>query len=193
MSSAVEPAKRVWTEADLKALPDDGYTHEVVDGEMVMSPKNDFYHGDICSELLSVMRLFVKQNRLGAVLDSSTGFWMVNGNCRAPDISFVCRARLKALGFKRKTRSFFPGGPDLAVEILSLHNKRSEIEGRLKDFFSSGTRLAWVIDPERQDAEVCRGILDRKLVGSSGFLDGEDLLPGFRFPLANLFGEWEWD
>src|SRR5437016_3837358 len=119
MRVAVEPARKLWTETELEALPDDGYIHEVVDEELMMSPKNDFYHGDICSRLLAALVNHNERHRLGAVLDSSTGFWMNNRNCRAPDISFVTKARLRSLGFKRSTRSFFPGGPDLAVEVLA--------------------------------------------------------------------------
>src|SRR6266498_690534 len=191
MSATVEAPRKVWTEAELQALPEDGYTHEVVNGDLVMSPKNNFYHGDICSELLTAMRLFVKKNHLGAVLDSSTGFWMKNRNCRAPDISFVTKSRLVSLGFKRRTRSFFPGAPDLAVEILSPNNTRAEIDGRLRDFFASGTQIAWIIDPDTQSAEVCRSLTQRRLIGPGGELDGEHLLPGFRYSISDLFKDWD--
>jgi len=193
MSATVEAPGKTWTEAELQALPEDGYIHEVVNGELVMSPKNNFYHGDICSELLTAMRLFVKKNRLGAILDSSTGFWMKNQNCRAADISFVSRARLQALGFKRSASTFFPGAPDLAVEILSPNSTRTEMDERLRDFFASGTRVAWLIDPEAERAEICHSLTRRELVGSGGFLEGEDLLPGFRYPIAELFAKGDWE
>src|ERR1700689_323967 len=131
MNAVVDVPKKRWTEAEVQALPDDGYFHEIVDGELVMSPKNDFFYGDICTRLSAALLTFVRAGRLGAVLDSSTGFWMNNRNCRAPDISFVSRARLAALGFRRSTRRFFPGAPDLAVEILSPSNTRGEIDDRL--------------------------------------------------------------
>jgi Uma2 family endonuclease len=193
MSITLEAPRKVWTEAELQSLPEDGYNHEVVDGELVISPKNDFFHGDISSELLMAMRSFVRANRLGAVLDSSTGFWMKNRNCRAPDVSFVSRARLRELGFKRSTRRFFPGAPDLAVEVLSPNNTRAQIDARLKDFFESGTQLAWVIDPDQECVEIYHSLTRRALVGSGGFLDAEHLLSGFRYPIADLFKEWDWD
>src|SRR5438094_9259789 len=152
-----------------------------------MSPKNDFFHGDICSELLTAMRTFVQAKRSGAVLDSSTGFWMKNRNCRAPDISFVSRERLIALGFKRSTRAFFPGAPDLAVEILSPNNTRAEIDERLKDFFASGAQIAWVMNPDAECVEVCQAADERKLLGVGADLEGGHLLPGFRYPIADLF------
>jgi Uma2 family endonuclease len=193
MSAAVEHAGKSWTEADLQALPEDGYLHEVVDGELVMSPKNNWFHGRICSRLLIAIGNFATEHRLGAVLDSSTGFWMFNRNCRAPDVSFVLKTRLESLGFKPNDKRFFPGAPDLAVEVLSENNTRSEIDARLKDFFGSGTQIAWVIDPELQRVEVCHSPARRQLVGTGGFLDGEHLLPGFKYPIADLFKEWDWD
>jgi Uma2 family endonuclease len=191
--SVTTPPRKVWTEAELQSLPEDGFIHEVVNGELVMSPKNNWFHGRICTRLVIAIGSFVTTHRLGAVLDSSTGFWMFNRNCRAPDVSFVPISRLTALGFKPNEARFFPGAPDLAVEVLSGNNTRAEMDERLKDFFASGTRIAWVIDPEQQHVEVCHSPIRRKLVGSGGLLDGEDLLPGFQFPIARLFKEWDWD
>src|SRR4051812_15053925 len=146
MSETVQAAsKKIWTEAELEGLPEDGYTHEVVNGDLIMSPKNNFQHGNIAARLFLALGNHVQQQRLGVVLDSSTGFWMRNRNCRAPDISFISRGRLA--GWKPSTRRFFEGAPDLAVEILSPSNARSEIDNRLTDFFSSGTQIAWIISP----------------------------------------------
>jgi Uma2 family endonuclease len=181
---------KVWTESALEALPEDGYIHEVVDGELVVSPKNNYQHGDICAELLMELRAYAKRNALGAVWDSSTGFWMHNRNCRAPDISFVSKARLK--GLKRSSRQFFSGAPDLAVEVLSPSSNPQEITERLHDFFSSGTRLAWIIHPEEQFVEICHSPSNRKISGSGAMQDGEDILPGFQYPIGDLFKEWEW-
>src|SRR6266478_4758128 len=164
MNPAVVNVGKEWTEAELEALPEDGYIHEVVNGELVMSPKNNWFHGRICTRLIIALGNFVSKHRLGALLDSSTGFWMFNRNCRAPDVSLVPRVRLAALGFKPNEKRFFPGAPDLAVEILSPNNTRAEIDERLRDFFASGTRLAWIINPETECVEVCHSPEKRNLV-----------------------------
>jgi Uma2 family endonuclease len=184
---------KVWTEAELQTLPDDGFNFELVEGQLVMSPKNNFQHEDICAELLMAMRSYARAKGLGAVLGSNAGCWMRDRNCRAPDVSFISKARLKALGFTRSTKRFLPAAPDLAVEILSPSNTRAEIDARLKDFFASGTQLAWIIDPESERAEIYHSPSDRKFVGKAGFLEGEQLLSGFRLPLAELFQEREWE
>ena len=79
------------------------------------------------------------------------------------------------------------------MEILSPNHTRAEIDERLRDFFSSGTQLAWIIDPESESVEICRSLTQRKLLGPGAFLEGEDVLPGFRYPIANLFKEWDWE
>ena len=106
MIAEAASAKRIWTEAELQSLPEDGYLHEVVNGELVMSPKNDFFHGRICTRLSFALEAFNRAHTLGVILDSSTGFWMHNRNCRAPDISFISKERLVREGFKPSTRKF---------------------------------------------------------------------------------------
>jgi len=193
MTAAVGTRKKVWTEAELQALPDDGHIHEVVNGELVMSPKNNFQHEQIGARLLTALENFNQARRLGAVLGSSFGCWMHNRNCRAPDISFIPKARLRALAFTPSTRKFLPGAPDLVVEILSPSNTRGEIDERLCDFFASGTQIAWIINPDAESAEICHSPTHRKLASSGGTLDGEHLLPGFQFPIAELFRQWDWE
>ena len=189
-TTALASPPRVWTEAELEALPEDGYSHEVVNGELVMSPKNNWQHGEICARLLTALKAFADLHHLGVVWDSSTGFWMKSRNCRAPDISFISKARLK--GLRCSSPAFFQGAPDLAVEVLSPSTSRRELDERLKDFFTSGTRLAWVIDPDRELIEICHSPTRRRLLGPGGHLDGEDVLAGFRYAVADLFKEWEW-
>ncbi len=193
MIAQTEISQKVWTEEELQSLPEDGFIHEVVNGELVMSPKNNFQHEFICSRLLFALETFNRKNRLGVGLGSSAGFRMFNRNCRAPDVSFIPKARLERIHFSPTAKKFFPGAPDLAVEILSPNNTRAEMDERLRDFFGSGTQIAWIINPDTQSAEVCRSLTQRRLIGPGGGLDGEHLLPGFRYSINDLFKEWDWE
>ena len=78
-------------------------------------------------------------------------------NCRAPDISYISKQRLAQASFSPRARRFFPGAPDLAIEILSPNNTRAEINERLKDFFSSGTQIAWIINPDARNLSRWQG------------------------------------
>jgi len=193
MLATTGSTKKAWTEEELQALPEEGCIHEVVNGALVMSPKNNFHHESICGRLQFALQSYNREHRLGVVRASSAGYWMFNRNCRAPDLSFIPKARLDSLGFKPSARRFFPGAPDLAVEVLSPGNTRVEMDQRLSDFFASGTQIAWVINPEAECVEVCHAPGQRQRLDASGALDGEHLLPGFRYAVVDLFKEWDWE
>jgi hypothetical protein len=46
MNATVETPPKIWTDAELQALPENGFIHEVIDGQLVMSLKNNFQHWD---------------------------------------------------------------------------------------------------------------------------------------------------
>ena len=50
----------------------------------------------------------------------------------------------------------------------------------------TGTRIAWVIDPERFEAHIYRSDGTLSVLGADGSLDGEDVLPGFTCPLREI-------
>ena len=171
-----------WTEEALMALPHDGQKYEVLGGELVASPTG-FEHGYLALRLASAIMAFALKHRLGVALDSSTGFRMKSGDCLSPDVSFVRRERLG----KELTQKFFPGAPDLAVEVLSPGESLAAMEEKLVVYFANETRVAWVIDPKDRTVRVHHSPRRCKTLRAGDCLDGEALLPGFTFPVAALF------
>src|ERR1039457_6201905 len=171
-----------WTDEALMALPRDGRKYEVLGGDLVVSPTG-VQHGYISSRLLAALLEFALKHRLGLVVDSSTGFRLKHGDCLSPDASFVHRERLG----KELTQKFFPGAPDLAVEVLSPGESLAAIDNKLAAYFADETRLAWVIDPKDQTVRVHHSPKRSKTLRAGDSLDGEDLSPGFAFPVAVLF------
>jgi hypothetical protein len=93
---------------------------------------------------------------------------------------------------RRRSRSRVLAESHIRLRACDLTGE-SRVDDRLKDFFDSGTVLAWVIDPDKRRAEICRSLSQRTLMGTDGFLKGEDVLPGFRYPIADLFKKWAWE
>lgn len=106
-----------------------------------------------------------------------------SGRVRLPDVVFVSLDRLP------KSREPIPTlAPDLAVEVLSASNTTAEIEQKLREYFQSGTRLAWVIDPAPRSVSVYHGPgTPTRVLHESDALDGEDVVPDFSLPVAELF------
>jgi Uma2 family endonuclease len=57
---------------------------------------------------------------------------------------------------------------------------------KVGDWLSAGTRLVWVVDPERREARVHRADGSVTIVGEAESLMGEDVLPGFACPIAGI-------
>ena len=183
---ATQPEPTVWTDAAFMALPDDGNRYEVVNGELVEMGNSGAKHGNVCSTLMILLGGYVRLQRLGAMFDSSTAFKMQNGNKSSPDISFVAKERLQ--GLSELPDGFLEGAPDLAVEVLSPGNTVEEIHDKLVEYFENGTRLAWVIHPKENYLLVYRSAQEPdRLLKSSDCLEGEEIVPGFSLPIAELF------
>jgi Uma2 family endonuclease len=180
------PETKVWTDIEFMALPDDGNRYELVKGELVNLGNSGALHGYIAILLSAALFALVTSRKLGVLLDSSTAFTMKNGNKRSPDIAFFAKERLQ--GLEELPTGFLEGGPDLVVEILSPGNTVAEIEDKIAEYFANGTRLLWVISPGQHYVLVYRsGYEPQRLLTSADFLEGEDVVPGFTFPVADLF------
>jgi uncharacterized protein len=71
-----------------------------------------------------------------------------------------------------------PGG-DLAHD-----DPPAEPLEKIAQWLKAGVRVAWVVDSEKRKARVYRADGSEALLGPNETLDGEDVLPGFRCPLA---------
>lgn len=95
--------KKNWTEKEIISLPNNGNKYELVNGELVMGPTG-IEHEDIGATLLTALKRFTLEHKLGIVCGSSAGYWMKSGNLRSPDVSFIRGDRLK--GLKRPPKGF---------------------------------------------------------------------------------------
>lgn len=178
--------KKIWTDEEFMALPQDGHRYETVKGELIDMGNSGALHGYVCSLLLTALVGYIFPKKLGIVLDSSTAFKMRSGNKRSPDISFFAKERLQ--GMSELPTGFLDGAPDLAVEVLSPGNTIEEIHDKLVEYFENGTRLIWVIHPSEHFVLVYRSAQEPdRLLKSVDSLDGEDVIPEFTFPVADLF------
>jgi Uma2 family endonuclease len=178
----MSPARTI-TDDELLQLPKDGNKYEVVDGELVVSPGAGLPHERLVMLLGSELVKFVTERRLGDVFGSNALYVLPSGNRRGPDISFVAAGRLDQPGISR----IFPQlAPDLAVEIVSPSDSPQRVLDKVGEYLEAGVRLVWVIDPEHRRAVIHRALSSAEQIDAAGVLDGEDVLPGFRCPLAQV-------
>jgi Uma2 family endonuclease len=175
------------TAEDLWKMGESDARRELVNGEIVeMSPPGSV-HGQVAAALCQALREHARRSGAGVVF-VETGFVLdVPGDrerVRAPDVSYVRSERLPG---GRVPEGFFPGAPDLAAEVLSPDDRSVDVEQRVRDSLDGGSRLVWVIAPRTRTATTYRPDGSARLLRAHEALDGEDVLPGLRVPLADLF------
>jgi Uma2 family endonuclease len=181
---------RFVTDQDLLKAPRDGRKYERVDGEMRVSPAG-FRHEAVGAALLARLWTFVAERHLGHVVGSSCGFlWPSRqadrpDNVRSPDVSFVAAGRFPD---EEWPVGFAALAPDLAVEVLSPNDNTRDVMEKVGEYLHAGTRLVWVIDPETRTATIHRSLMDVRVVGEAGLLDGEEVMPGFTCRLSDVLG-----
>ena len=181
---------KIWTDDELLSLPEDGNKYEVMNGELIVSPAG-IEHEEIGVRLIVALASFVREHKLGIVCGSSAGYWMKSKpkNFLSPDVSFIAKERLG--GAKRAPRKFFDGAPDLVVEVLSPRDTIELLHEKIVEYFNSGARLIWVINPDEQIVLVYHTPTPDQLLRADDTLDGEQVIPGFTLPVSELFEELE--
>jgi len=173
------------TANDLLTLETAGKSTELVRGRLIVREPPSTYHGRVQSILNVLVGSYVRAHALGAVFGQDTGFKIASDpdTVRAPDLAFVDRARVAQIA----RRGYAALAPDLVAEILSPDDRPGEVLAKVGDWLEAGVRLVWVIDPDRRVATVYRDDGSVMTVSSDAAVDGEAVLPGFSFRLAELF------
>ncbi|HYG10341.1 MAG TPA: Uma2 family endonuclease [Pyrinomonadaceae bacterium] len=174
------------TADELLAMPDDGFRYELVEGELKRMSPAGHNHGRIAMRLAAPLGKFVADNNLGAVYAAETGFKLKSDpdTVRAPDASFIRQERVEQVG---DTEGFWPGAPDLAVEVNSPGDTVNEVEQKVQEWLSAGARLVWVVSPKLRVVTIYRSLADIVTLTEKDTLDGGEVVPGFQFPVAELF------
>ena len=157
---------------------------DLVRGVLVVHEPPGFRHGEITVRLTISLGTYVDMHHLGRVVAGDAGFKLQSDpdTVRGADIAFVSWDRMP----EKSPVGFPPLGPDLVVEVLSPGDRPGETLAKIADWLSAGTRLVWVIDPERRLARIYRQDGSESILGEAYALDGEDVLPGFACKLGGI-------
>jgi Uma2 family endonuclease len=82
---------------------------------------------------------------------------------------------------------FWPGAPDLAVEIVSPDNRQREIRTKIDEYLRLGTELVWVVDPETKSITQYRRGAAPLVSALDDTLDGGQVIPGFQCDVRAVF------
>ena len=156
-------------------------------GNIIIMPPSSYESGLHEVDPIIDLGLWNRHTKLGKVFSPSTLFKLPDGSKRMPDAAWVSLEKHNGLSEKER-KSFAHIVPDFVIEVRSPSDRLKTLQAKMQDaWIANGVRLAWLIDPETQQAWIYRAdgselhIRDFQQV-----LSGEDLLPGFEFDLKVL-------
>jgi Uma2 family endonuclease len=178
---------RLLTAEEFAVLPQpaDGLQQELVKGVIITMPPPGFYHGVVCLLLGRKLGNFIDAHDLGWITSNDSGVILARNpdTVRGPDLAFWGRERLP-----QPPRQGYPSvAPDLAVEVLSPSDVFTRVQQKVQEYLSAGVRLIWILVPEDRSVAVFRAGKPSSVLFNGEALSGEDVLPGFSCPIAELF------
>jgi len=187
----IMPGRGYTTVDDMLALPDDdGWRYEVVEGVLVRMAGSGKRATTIAFSLGAELRAFVRPRRLG-VVTGADGVYKFRGaeTGLTPDVGYYTAARNALITDEDRA---IPFAPDLAIEVASPSQYGPEMKAKATLYLGDETRLVWIIWPAKQRIDVWRpGGAERPALtlGVNDALNGEDVVPGFAYPVAAVFAD----
>jgi Uma2 family endonuclease len=184
MSTAVA-AKARYTPEELLEMPD-GKNYELVAGQLVernMGAESSWVGGELFVRLWQ----HCEKHKLGRLFPADNGYQCFPydpGLVRKPDVSFIRHGRLPG---DELPKGWVKIPPDLAVEVVSPGDLAYKLDEKLSDYQEVGVPLVWVIYPGSRTVIVYRGDGSASRLSEKDELSGEEVVPGFRCPVRELF------
>ena len=174
------------TAEELLKMPDDGLRSELVRGEVRQTALAGSVHGRLAVNVAASLHQYVRESDLGIVCAVGTGFEIERDpdTVRAPDVAFVSRERIEEVG---EVEGFWPGAPDLTVEVVSPGDLYTEVEEKVLGWLEAGSRMVVVVDPRNRTVSVRRNRAEAQVLSERDTLDGGDVVPGWELPVADVF------
>ncbi|MGI8656354.1 MAG: Uma2 family endonuclease [Pyrinomonadaceae bacterium] len=179
-------ATQSFTADELLKMPREGYRYELIEGALKkMSPAGS-EHGVIAATIASLLWQHVRANKLGMVLAAETGYKTASDpdTVIAPDTSFISQEQVDRIG---RTEKFWPGAPDLAVEVVSHGEPAREVREKVAVWLAAGTQRVWVVDAKKRTINIHRKQADVAVLTEKDMLDGADVVHGFKCKVAEVF------
>ena len=130
-----------WTAEQVRALPDDRLRHEVVDGELLMTPAPSWRHQEAIMALYLRLAPWLRLHHAGHAVVAPADIILDLGTLVQPDLFVV------PLVEGRKPADWAEAGSLLlVVEVLSPSSARADRIVKLRRYQRAGVPDYWIVD-----------------------------------------------
>jgi len=177
---------KLLTVEEYSKLPDLDYPTELVRGKIVRMNPPQSRHGQVCSRTDRIIGNFADQHDLGHVLSNDSGILTEHDpdTLRGADIAFYSYSRVPKgpVG-----DGYIPIAPDIAVEVLSQHDRWPNVLAKVAEYLSVGVRVVCVLDPNKSTVQLHRPDGNIEILNASQTLRLPELGDTFAEPVSRFF------
>jgi len=171
------------TYSDYEKIPEDGFRHEIIEGQEFMTPAPEVPHQLVITQLVGLLNAHVRKNRSGKVLAAPTDVVLTAEDVVQPDVLFIATGHAD-----RITQKNIQGAPDLVIEVLSPSTASVDRGRKLALYERSGVIEYWIADPATGTMEIHEfGSPRRTRIYKEGQSFETTVLPGLSVRLADIF------
>jgi Uma2 family endonuclease len=190
-SRGVEAPARPLTVADVAALPDDlpsvPVKYELDNGRLIIMPPPGDIHSVIQCNLAAEFKVQGERRGHGkARVEVGVILRRDPDRLVGPDAAFIAN---QSLPLRLSPEGYLETIPDLVAEVRSKNESLPEVQRKVEDYLTAGVRVVWVVDTLQRNVTAYRRGRDAAVFGEVDTLTVEDIIPGFRIAVRDLFQE----
>lgn len=166
----------------LNGVLDDERNYEFVDGQPIEKAPFSARRSGICGRITAQLGSYAEKKFLGEFYLRTS--FQIGSIERIPDLAFISAERIPPEG-EPETKWLIV--PDLAVEVVSPTDYYEKVHAKALEYLTAGVKVVWIVSPENQTITVYRSTTNIMAFPPESELVCEDLLPGFRCKLSEIF------
>lgn len=147
--SMIVDGKVKLTYEEYRLFPDDGNTHELIDGEHFMAPAPGTNHQSVSRHIQFQLYRQLEETGFAQVFNAPTDVELSRVDVVQPDIAIIAREREGIISPSR-----IVGAPDLVVEIISPSTAERDRGLKRRLYEKRGVPCYWLVDPDAQAVTV---------------------------------------
>jgi Uma2 family endonuclease len=188
----LQPAQRLFTAADLEALPTElpsgPIDYELDNGRLVfiMVPPGNI-HGAAQSNIAAELKYQGDKKGHGKTrTEVGVVLWRNPDRVLTPDVLFIAK---KSLPIKESPEGYLETIPELVVEIRSKNDSLPYVRRKVAHYLKAGVEIVWLVDPAAATVTIHTSQGDPVVQGEKYVIELPSLIPGFSMPVVDVFQE----
>jgi Uma2 family endonuclease len=174
------------TAEEYARLPDRGVPTELVRGEVVEMNMPFPRHGQLCVRLSRVIGDFAEQRQLGHVLSNDAGIVTARNpdTVRGGDVWYLSYQKFPKGPLPN---NYLPVPPDIVFEVLSEHDRWSNVYAKVAEYLDVGVPVVCVVNPSDETVRLFFADEPEVILTAADELTFPNQLPGFAVLVQRLF------